>query len=351
MKTKTTKTLRIDGSYGEGGGQIIRTSLALSLITGTPIHIVNIRAGRKKSGLLRQHLACVKAAKAIGQAKVTGAELGSSEITFAPQTIQTGSYEFAIGSAGSTTLLLQTLLPALILQSEPSSVIVSGGTHNPMAPPVEYINNTFVPFLATLGFDVELTCEQAGFAPVGGGRIRCDISPRQTLANGPFDLDERGELMNVNANVILAKVPFHVAEREFDALRAKLLDDDKLIDKIGECKPIEYDGVSQGNMAVAAVNCRNHTETFTVLGDRKTSAENVGKRLAGKIKRYLNDSCSVDEYTADQMLLPLALTDGGSFTAREVSEHTRTQAYIIEQFLDVRVAIEGRHIRVLKEHQ
>lgn len=347
------KTLKIDGAYGEGGGQIIRTSLALSLITGTPIHITNIRAGRKKSGLLRQHLACVKAAKAIGQAKVTGAELGSSEITFALQTVQAGDYEFAIGSAGSTTLVLQTVLPALMLLDKPSTVTVSGGTHNPMAPPVEYIQNTFVPFLAKLGFAVELTCEQAGFAPLGGGSIRCDISPRKAvenneLENKPLDLTDRGELVSVDANVILAHVPFHVAEREFDSLKANLIKDDKIVGKTGEFKPIEYDGISQGNMAVAYVHCANHTETFTVLGDRKTSAETVGKRLAGQVKRYLNHSASVDEYTADQFLLPLALTAGGSFITREVSEHTRTQAYMIEQFLDVRVEIEGKDISVIK---
>lgn len=346
MKTKQTKTLKIDGSYGEGGGQIIRTSLALSLITGTPIHIINIRAGRKKSGLLRQHLACVKAAKAIGQATVTGAELGSSEITFAPNTIQSGDYEFAIGSAGSTTLVLQTVLPALMLQDKPSTVTVSGGTHNPMAPPVEYIQNTFVPFLTKLGFHVDLTCEQAGFAPLGGGSIRCEISPRKKVSNQPLDLTDRGELVSVDANVILAQVPFHVAEREFDALKTNLIKDDKIIGRVGEFKPIEYDGISQGNMAVAYVRCANHTETFTVLGDRKTTAETVGKRLAGQVKRYINQSASVDEYTADQFLLPLALTNGGSYTAREISEHTRTQAYMIEQFLDVNVTINNHEIIV-----
>lgn len=346
MKTNTSKPLKIDGAYGEGGGQIIRTSLALSLITGTPIHITNIRAGRKKSGLLRQHLACVKAAKAIGQAKVTGAELGSAEITFIPQTVQSGDYEFAIGSAGSTTLVLQTVLPALMLLEKPSRVTVSGGTHNPMAPPVEYIQNTFVPFLAKLGFGVALTCEQAGFAPLGGGSIRCDISPRKTTETKPLDLTERGELLHINANVILAHVPFHVAEREFDSLKANLIKDDKIVGKLGEFKPVEYNGISQGNMAVATVHCTNHTETFTVLGDRKTSAETVGKRLAGQVKRYLNHSACVDEYTADQLLLPLALTGGGSFTAREISEHTRTQAYMIEQFLAVQVKIAGNEICV-----
>lgn len=353
----------IDGSYGEGGGQIIRTSLALSLITGTPIHLTNIRAGRKKSGLLRQHLACVKASKAIGCATVTGDTLGSREITFTPHTVQAGDYEFAIGSAGSTMLVLQTILPALMRLDVPSTISISGGTHNPMAPPVEYIQHTFIPFLARLGFQVKLTCEEAGFAPVGGGRIRCDIEPFQPQPKSALNLTERGELLGIDARVILSHVPFHVAEREFATLENQLshelanintaqhVNHENLNERTDTKEPetsafsktpVIYNGISQGNMALASVRCEHHTETFSVLGSKKATSEQVGKRLSGHVKRYLHSHAVADEYTADQLLLPLALTGGGTFTARHISEHTRTQAFIIEQFLPVDITLEEK---------
>lgn len=342
----TESLLTIDGAYGEGGGQIIRTALALSLITKTLIHIENIRAGRKKPGLLRQHLACVKAAKAIGQAMVTGDELGSSELTFAPHTVQIGSYQFDIGSAGSTTLVLQTILPALMLQNAPSHITITGGTHNPMAPPVEYIQYTFLPVLSRLGFEVKLTCTRAGFAPIGGGEIVCEIAPRREVNNEPLQLIERGKGTSLDSTVVLANLPDHIAEREHESLRRTLKKEASL--PLDSQALLTYDGISQGNMAMLTVTSNNHCETFTELGAKKVTAEEVGKRLSRQVQRYFKSSACVDEYTADQLLLPMALTNGGEFTARMISEHTRTQAYMIEQFLPVTIIIDGKHVMVKK---
>ncbi len=350
-KTMTKNTIEIDGSYGEGGGQIIRTALALSLITQTPIQISNIRAGRKKSGLLRQHLACVKASKAIGQAIVTGDELGSSSLYFSPQCIQAGNYEFDIGSAGSTLLVLQTVLPALMLQNNPSRIGISGGTHNPMAPPVEYIQHTFIPLLAKLGFQIEIECQQAGFAPIGGGSIVCHIQPYSVTKKLPLALDNRGDLQAIEAFVVLANLSADIAKREFNSMQSYLSQKLPQFTEVGgfSCKQIiEYQGKSNGNMAVVVMRSSHFNETFTILGEKRLSAEKVGKRLAGQVTRYLQQSACVDEYTADQLLLPLALTNGGSFTARIISEHTRTQAYMIEKFLSVKITISDKKIEVIK---
>src|SRR6476620_518674 len=171
---KKSEVITIDGSVGEGGGQIIRNSLALSLVTGQPFRIVNIRAGRKKPGLLRQHLTAVQAANQIGDAAVDGAEMGSGEVVFRPEGIRAGDYRFAIGTAGSTTLVLQTILPALILAGAPSHLTLEGGTHNPLAPPFDFLAQTFLPHLARFGPTVTATLARPGFFPAGGGRLEIE---------------------------------------------------------------------------------------------------------------------------------------------------------------------------------
>ena len=172
-------TIQIDGSQGEGGGQILRTALALSMITGQAFELINIRAGRKKPGLMRQHLVCVQASQHISQAYVEGAELHSQRLYFAPQHVQNGKYQFQIGSAGSTTLVLQTLLPALLLRNEASELTISGGTHNPLAPTADFIEHCFLPALEKLGIAVEFKLNKAGFFPIGAGEIQIKIQPWQ----------------------------------------------------------------------------------------------------------------------------------------------------------------------------
>jgi RNA 3'-terminal phosphate cyclase (ATP) len=198
--------LTIDGSMGEGGGQVLRSSLALSLLTSTPLRIGKIRAGRARPGLMRQHLMAVHAATTISDAEVSGAELGSTELTFRPQAIRAGDYRFAIGGAGSTTLVFQTiLLPLLLGASAPSTLCFEGGTHNPMAPPFEFLQRVFLPLLARMGARVEVSLSRHGFYPAGGGRWSATVHPAARLAR--LDLLERGAVHTQSAVALCASVP------------------------------------------------------------------------------------------------------------------------------------------------
>lgn len=326
---KESNMIEIDGSVGEGGGQILRTALSLSLLTGQAFHLTNIRAGRKKAGLMRQHLVCVQAAKQIGHAVVEGDHLRSTELRFTPHTVQAGHYHFAIGSAGSSMLVLQTLLPVLMMQDQPSTLRLEGGTHNPMAPTADFIQRGFLPVLAKLGISVKFHCVQAGFFPVGGGVVEVEIQPWQQRQ--PLYLLERGELVALNAYAGVQRLEQHIAERELATLKQLLI--------IHESGLLELDGCGQGNTALVEVVSTAHTEVLTVLGETGRTAEQVAKRLSGLVKRYLHHTGAVDEYLADQLLLPLALGVGGKYSCRVVSEHTRTQAMMIQRFLPVRIDI------------
>src|SRR5262245_8429391 len=195
----------IDGSIGEGGGQILRTALSLSLVTGKPFRIEKIRAGREKPGLLRQHLTAVNAALQIGQAKADGIIVGATELTFIPGKIVAGAYRFAIGTAGSTTLVLQTVLPALLTADGPSRLTLEGGTHNPFAPPFEFLQRTFLPVLNRMGPQVTVSLERPGFYPAGGGRFNVAIQPCERLRS--VELKDRGEIQRRLAKAVVAGLP------------------------------------------------------------------------------------------------------------------------------------------------
>src|SRR5262245_20703997 len=196
--------ITIDGSFGEGGGQILRTSLALSLVTGKPFRIENVRAGRKSPGLLRQHQTAVSAAAAVGRAEIAGASIGSGELEFSPKAIAPGEYQFAIGTAGSTTLVLQTILPALMTATAPSRIALEGGTHNPFAPPFDFLVLSFLPLLKRMGVHIEAALERPGFYPAGGGRIVVSIKPGTLLR---LDLENRGEVLSKRARAVVANLP------------------------------------------------------------------------------------------------------------------------------------------------
>ena len=203
--------IRIDGSFGEGGGQILRTSLSLSLATGKPFRIEKIRAGRERPGLLRQHLTAVLAAAEVGGAEVDGATLGSTELTFSPGYVRSGEYKFSVGTAGSGTLVFQTILPALMLASEPSRLVIEGGTHNTAAPPFNFLARTFLPLVEYMGVKVQPQFERYGFYPVGGGRFRAEVHPVEAL-NG-IQIGERGEINSRRAIAVFANLPRHIAQR------------------------------------------------------------------------------------------------------------------------------------------
>ncbi len=204
--------IKIDGSTGEGGGQILRSSLALAMCTGQAVHIVNIRIKRKKPGLMRQHLTAVQAAQQICNAEIEGDRIGSTELRFKPGPVQAGKYSFSIGTAGSTSLVFQTLLPGLLSAGAHSHLTLEGGTHNPMAPPFDFIEQSFLPLLQRMGAKIEVNLQRYGFYPAGGGVWTAKIEPIKQLK--PLHLTKRGELLEHKATAVCAGLPGHIAHRE-----------------------------------------------------------------------------------------------------------------------------------------
>ena len=316
----------IDGSQGEGGGQILRSTLALSMCTGIPVRIENIRAGRRKTGLLRQHLACVRASKEITNAKVIGDELGSSMVEFRPGAIKAGAYDFAIGSAGSTSLLFQTVLPALLMADGESVVSFSGGTHNDLAPSFDFIKHCFIPALASINLDIKAELNAYGFMPNGGGKWTATIQPINGMT--ALDMMSLGKIQNRQAVVTQSGVSRSVAERELGRIKKKLqwADDDLRINQV--------DSIGPGNVVSLRVSDGSINEVIDVVGAKQLTAERVAGRAIASMKRYLKSGAAVGEYLCDQLLLPLALGNGGRFTTVEPSLHTKTNIDVIKMFVD-----------------
>ncbi len=325
--------LTIDGSEGEGGGQILRTSLALSLVTGRRFRIVNIRAGRKKPGLLRQHLTAVKAAADVGRADVSGATIGSLDLSFTPQAPSSGRYQFAVGTAGSATLVLQTVLPALLTADGPTELTLEGGTHNPFAPPFDFLVESFLPMIGRMGPTVEARLDKPGFYPAGGGRFTVKIEPVARLEG--FELPSRGRIRRQTAKVLLSKLPRHIAERELRVIESKL-------GWSSQCLSIEEVTTSPGpgNVVLIYVESSEVTEVFSAFGERRVRAETVAERAVEQVQRYLAADVGVGQHLADQLLLPLALAGSGAFNTTAPSPHTTTNIEVIHRFLDVKISSE-----------
>ena len=326
--------ITIDGSQGEGGGQIIRTALALSLITGKPFRVRHVRAGRERPGLARQHLTAVRAAATIGGAQVEGAGLGATEFTFRPGPVAPGDSAFPIGTAGSTMLVLQTILPPLMLADAPSALAFEGGTHNSHAPPYEFIVKTFLPLVGRMGPRVTAELSRYGFYPPGGGRLDVRVEPAGRLK--PLDLPARGEIRARRARALVVKLPPSVGEREL-AVVADVLG---WGERAGDELRVESsaNAVSPGNVLTLEIESEHLTEVFTGIGERGVRAETVAERAANEARAYLDTDAPVGEHLADQLLLPLALAGGGSFATGRPTPHTTTNIEIIKMFLDVRIA-------------
>lgn len=327
--------ITVDGSLGEGGGQVLRTSLALSMVTGRAIRIERIRAGRSKPGLMRQHLVAVRAAARLSDAIVQGDQLHSQQLTFQPRAVVPGEYHFDIGSAGSATLVLHTLLPPLLTAAGPSRVVVEGGTHNPLAPPFEQFAWSFLPLLEQLGPRVTGRLERPGFYPAGGGRIVVDVEPSAKLS--PLKLLERGAIRRRHALSLVARLPLHIADRELAVVgRALGLEASDL--KMVDCQ----DTLGPGNVLLFAVESERLTAVFTAFGSKGVPAEAVADDAVRQTQRYLDAGAPVDEHLADQLLVPLSLAGGGIFRTSKPTGHTLTQIELIPRFLNV--AIELRPI-------
>ena len=336
------EAVHIDGSQGEGGGQVLRTALALSLWTRTPLRIERIRAGRNKPGLLRQHLTAVRAAQEISGAQVEGAELGSQTLSFVPGPVRSGDYVFRIGSAGSCMLVLQTVLLPLLLGDGSSSVIVEGGTHNPLAPPFEFLERTWLPQLRKLGVSLQLKLERHGFYPAGGGRVRAQVEPLRTWQ--PLQLLERGPVRRIVPRAQVCDIPASVALRELEILGKRL--------RLNEPLPhpeVLPSGDGPGNVVMVEIHTDEVTEVVATFGETRLRAEVVAARAAGLARRYLLSPAPVGEYLADQLLLPMALAGRGSFRALPLSSHALTAIDVIHRFLPGRIRVTpeaSTHVRV-----
>jgi len=324
--------ITIDGSKGEGGGQILRTALALSLATGTPFRIERIRAGRDRPGLLRQHLTAVQAAVAVGGARVGGAELGSSWLDFEPGEIRGGDYKFTIGTAGSATLVLQAVLPALLTAGAPTRLTLEGGTHNPSAPPFDFVNLAFLPLLRKMGANVGATFDRHGFYPAGGGRFTVDIAPCRAFAQ--LDLRDRGETTMV-ARAMVASLPESIANRELGVISKRLGLDRRA------CR-IESIAASAGpgNVLIVELRSADVTEVVTGFGMKGVSAETVAHDVSEEVRAYVTAAVPVGRHLADQLLLPMALAGGGTFRTVAPTPHTRTNIDVIQMFLDVPIVVQ-----------
>jgi RNA 3'-terminal phosphate cyclase (ATP) len=322
--------LVLDGSAGEGGGQILRTALGLSLVTGTPFRLENIRAGREHPGLKRQHLTAVEAAARVGAARVDGARLHSRQVDFIPGDVSGGDYGFDVKTAGSATLVLQAVLPALLLAAAPSRLVLSGGTHNPFAPPFDFLVHVFLPWLRRMGAPVEAQLVRPGFFPAGGGELRVDVQPVERLS--PVEAMERGRVVMRRATALVANLPLAIAERELRVVARELGWRKK------ERVAVERnDAAGPGNVLTLHVETPHASEVVTGFGERGLPAERVAKRATRGMKRYLAADVPVGVHLADQLLVPLALAGGGAFRTLPLSSHARTNAALIERFLPVRI--------------
>jgi RNA 3'-terminal phosphate cyclase (ATP) len=317
--------LEINGSAGEGGGQILRTAITLSVCTGRAIRVRNVRSGRRKPGLRPQHLAAVRAAAELSAARVAGDAVGSRELSFAPGRLRPGDYRFATGTAGSAMLVLQTVLPALATARSTSRLVFEGGTHVPLAPTYEFVERAYLPLIRRMGPGCRMTLERPGFYPRGGGRVTLEIAPVPVLSS--ITLEERGAVRDLGAEILMSRLPAHIAEREARVLRERLP-----LDTVSIRQPGVTESSSPGN--VVTVTCRSDALTVVAarVGRRGVPAEQVAGEVADDMEQYIASGVPVDVHLADQLLVPFALAGGGSFVTSAPSPHTLTNLDVIRQF-------------------
>jgi len=317
--------ITIDGSEGEGGGQVLRYAAALALLTREPFAITNIRGGRAKPGLMRQHVTALEAAAAIGSAECSGLAVGSTELTFRPGAVVPGEYHFAIGTAGSTALVVQTVLIPLMLADAPSRIVIEGGTHAASAPPFEFLAHTLLPVLTRMGPGLSVTLDRHGFYPRGGGRIVLDITPAPLT---PIACMDRGTFKAGKVEALVAGIPFDIADRELKAARKVLADwpDDAFA-------PVQLSAeLGPGNALLITAECEHVTEVMSAFGQIGIPAERLAKTAAKRMAGYLGSGAFAGPYLQDQLLLPFAMARQGAFTTVKPSEHSRTAAALIARF-------------------
>lgn len=328
--------IEIDGSLGEGGGQILRTALSLSTICQKPFRMVNVRKWRKKPGLMPQHLLCVQALKAICGAEVRGHCKGSEEVVFRPGPVQGGDYDFRIATAGSTSLLLQAILPPLVMARRPLTITLSGGTHVPFSPPYDFISEVFLPVLRQIGVSVECRIARYGFYPKGGGKIEIFLEAAAEMR--PLDLTNRGEVREIRGISGVANLPDHIGKRQRDSV----------IEALGsrgygaQMEILTLPAVCQGTFVFLSAETGGGRAGFSALGERGKRAEAVGREAAGYFLDYAASGACLDPHLADQILLYLALAKGKSrLTTSKITNHLVTNLEVIKRFIKVEAEVQG----------
>lgn len=331
----TTSLITIDGASHEGGGQILRTALALAVVTGKSFRITRIRGNRAKPGLMRQHLTSVEALAKISGAKTEGAAMGSCELTFTPGAARGGDYRFVVGTAGSTTLVAQATLPALLAADKTSELVIEGGTHNPHAPPFEFFNESFLPVLRALGAEVVAELEEYGFYPAGGGRIRLRVIPwknRRRLTVQPFE----GESA-LSAFALVSNIPERIGARETQYLLKALpaLRPDTV-------SVVRAPSPGPGNLLAMRLVKGGYTTVISKPGEREIPAALVAKSVIEQTERMIGAPAAICEHLADQLLAPLAMAGGGEFVTAGITPHFEANAAVIRKFFP---EIEITHTR------
>lgn len=325
----------IDGSRGEGGGQILRTSLALAILTNRKLRMKKIRAGRTRPGLQPQHLACVKAAARLsnGTANAPGGgelEPGMQELEFIPGVGLQPVLEIDIGTAGSTTLLLQTILVPALASGQALRCVVTGGTHNPMAPPFEFLDRVLAPHLRAMGGQLTFALEQHGFLPKGGGKIVLEITPSKLA---PIEVMSAGAIVARRATAIVAGLPRHIADRELAMAEERL--------EQPVCEIREFAKMGPHNLFMAEVELASGArELCTSHGRKGYPAEDVADDALDALEDFLEAGVPVGAHLADQLLLPLAVAGGGRFRCAGLSLHATTNIETIGAFLDISIRTE-----------
>jgi RNA 3'-terminal phosphate cyclase (ATP) len=328
--------ISIDGSYGEGGGQILRTALSLSALLKEPFELHHIRARRKNPGLSPQHLMAVNAVAQITSAEAEGAEIGSGRIVFRPRALKAGDYRFEIGTAGSTGLVLQAVLPGLAFAETVSTVTITGGTHVPWSPPFHYLRDVFAPSLAELGPRVSLEIRKWGWFPKGGGEIRATIHPCTRIA--PMERSERGELKELHVLSIAGRLPISIALRQRDRVLG-LLAGHGYPSARGEAMGIF--SASPGTAVFIKAGFTHGRAGFTALGQKGKPAERVAREACEAFLKFMASNGALDRHLSDQMVLYFGLAHGKSRVAlQEITRHLETNIWVIQRFLCVKGQID-----------
>lgn len=332
-----TEPVVIDGSMGEGGGQVLRSALSLSLLTGKPLEIHNIRARRPKPGLMPQHLKAIEAAATVGGAQVRGAELGSTRVYFEPGQVTGGNFRFDIGTAGSTSLVAQTVAVPLARCGTGSVVTVTGGTHVPWSPCFHFLQLHWLPLLSEIGFRISIEMERAGFYPEGGGLIRMAVDPAGELK--PLSRSERGALRSLRGLSAVANLDLSIAERQ----RRQALRRLAAMGIAAEIEVLTLPARSGGAFLLLLAHFDRARCCYYALGERGKPAERVADEAVEQLQRFLTTEAAVDEYVGDQLVLPLTLAQGTSqLRVARLTRHLLTNIEVVRTFLPVTIDVAGQ---------